>query len=208
MIETDPQSRNISSLQLRRMKMKKKKFIDTVNKIMNRQMIGKLVRKLDRHKLTKDFVFSLQAMARGDISVNNIPHLAHLETMRFHRCRDSRCMWYSNKMKKFWHWIYKVGGGPPLRLLSGPKGIGINNYEPSACQINFAVPSTNTIRNFDKSDSPKIIGPSIFNPIIEKIAETISNTPKEFILFYDGKSVGTGLKGNNCGDVRFVGIRI
>ena len=81
MIETDQQSRNISSLELQRMKMKKRKFIDTVNKIMNRQMIGKLVRKLDRHKLTKYFVFSLQAMARGDIPVNNIPHLAHLETM-------------------------------------------------------------------------------------------------------------------------------
>ena len=85
-IETDEQSRKISSLQLQRMKMKKRKFIDTVNKIMNRQMIGQLVRKLDRHKLTKDFVLSLQAMARGDIPVNNIPHLAHLETMRFHRC--------------------------------------------------------------------------------------------------------------------------
>ena len=46
-------------------------------------------------------------------------------------------------MKKFWHCFYKVGGGPPLRLLSGPKGIGINNYEPSACRINFAVPSMN-----------------------------------------------------------------
>ena len=80
-IETDEQSRKISSLQLQRMKMKKRKFIDTVNKIMNRQMIGQFVRKLDRHKLTKDFVFSLQAMARGDIPVNNIPHLAHLETM-------------------------------------------------------------------------------------------------------------------------------
>ena len=200
-IETDQQSRKISSLQLQKMKMKKRRFIETVNKIMNRQMIGQLVRKLDRHKLTNDFVFSLQAMARGDIPVNNIPHLAHLETMRFHRCPDSRCMWYSNKMKKFWHCFYKVGGGPPLRLLSGPKGIGINNYQPSACRINFAVPSTNTIRNFDESDSLKIIGPSIFNPIIEKIAETISNTPKEFILSYDGKSVRTGLKGNNCGDV-------
>ena len=205
-IKTDQQSRKISSLQLQRMKMKKRRFIETVNKIMNRQMIGQLVRKLDRHKLTKDFVFSLQAMARGDIPVNNIPHLAHLETMRFHRCRDSRRMWYSNKMKKFWHCFYKVGGGPPLRLLSGPKGIGINNYEPSACRINFAVPSTNTIRNFDKSDSPKIISPSIFNPIIEKIAETISNTPKEFILSYDGKSVGTGLKGDNCGDVDLWGF--
>ena len=139
MIETDQKSRKLFSLQLQRMKIKKRRFIETVNKIMNRQMIGQLVRKLDRHKLTKDFVFSLQAMAKGDIPANNIPHLAHLETMRFHRCRDSRRMWNSNKMKKFWHCFYKVGGGPPLRLLSGPKGIGINNYEPSACRINFVL---------------------------------------------------------------------
>ena len=92
------------------------------------------------------------------------------------------------------------------QIIVGPKGIGINNYEPSACRINFAVPSTNTIRNFDKSDSLKIISPSIFNPIIEKIAETISNTPKEFILSYDGKSVRTGLKGDNCGNVDLWGF--
>ena len=142
---------------------KKRKLKKIVNKIMNRQMITNLVKELDKNNLLRDFLFSLQAMSNGDIPITNIPHLAHLETMRFHRLPDSRCMWYSKKMKKFWHCFYKVGGGPPLRLLSGPKGIGINNCETSSCSINFAVPSTNTIQTYDQSDSAKVIPPQHFS---------------------------------------------
>ena len=142
---------------------KKKKLKKIVNKIMNRQMITNLVKELDKNNLSRDFLFSLQAMSNGDIPITNLPHLAHLETMRFHRLPDSRRMWYSKKMKKFWHCFYKVGGGPPLRLLSGPKGIGINNCETSSCSINFAVPSTNTIRTYDQSDSAKVIPPQHFS---------------------------------------------
>ena len=169
-------------------------------------MLTELVTKLEHHNLSKDFLFLLESMLKGEIAIDNIPHLAHLETMRFHRCKDSRHMWYSRKMKKNWYCFYKVVRGPPLRLLSGPKGIGNNNYEPSTCSINFAVPSPNTIRSVDKSDSAKIIPPSIFNSIINKISQCIMSAPKEFILSYDGKSVATGLKGENCGDVDLWGF--
>ena len=52
----------------------------------------------------------------------------------------------------------------------------------------------------------KLYPPSIFHPIIDKISKSVSNTPKEFILSYDSKSVGTGLKGDNCGDVDLWGF--
>ena len=47
---------------------------------------------------------------------------------------------------------------------------------------------------------------AIFHPIIDKISKSVSNTSKDFILSYDGKSVGTGLKGDNCGDVDLWGF--
>ena len=184
---------------------KKRKLKKIVNKIMNRQMITNLVKELDKNNLLRDFLFPFR-LCQMVTFPSQIYHISLLETMRFHRLPDSRHMWYSKKMKKFWHCFYKVGGGPPLRLLSGPKGIGINNCETSSCSINFAVPSTNTIRTYDQSDSAKVIPPSIFHPIIDKISKSVSNTPKEFILSYDGKSVGTGLKGDNCGDVDLWGF--
>ena len=52
----------------------------------------------------------------------------------------------------------------------------------------------------------KLYPPSIFHPIIDKISKSVSNTLKEFILSFDGKSVGTGLKGDNCGDVDLWGF--
>ena len=58
------------------------------------------------------------------------------------------------------------------------------------------------MRNFDKSDSLKHIRQIILNPIIEKI----SSTPKEFLLSYNAKSVGTVLKGGKCDDVDLWGF--
>ena len=54
---------------------------------MNRKMLTGLVTKLEHHNLSKD-LFSLESMSKGEIAIDNIPHLAHLETMRFHRCRQ------------------------------------------------------------------------------------------------------------------------
>ena len=185
---------------------KKKKINGIVDKLMNRELLTDLVRNLDKHNLSKDFFFLVKSMAEGNLPVDTIPHLAHLETVRFHQIKDSRRMWYSKKMKKIWHCFYKVGGGPPLRLLSGPKGAGNMNYKPSSCNINFAVPSANTIRAVDTSESAKFLPPSIFHPVIRKISQSIGNKLKEFILSYDGKSVGTGLKGDNYGDVDLWGF--
>ena len=183
-----------------------KKINKIVDNLMNRELLTKLVKNLDEHNLTKDFIFSVKSMAEGSLPVDSVPHLAHLETVRFHHVADSRRMWYSQKMKKFWHCFYKVEGGPPLRLLSGPKGTGYQNYEPSNCLINFAVPSANTIRCLDSSTYAKFIPPSIFNQVIQKIGQSIEMKSKEFILSYDGKSVGTGLKGDNYGDVDLWGF--
>ena len=183
-----------------------KKINNIVDKLMDRDMLKKLVTNLEKKNLTKDFLYSVQGMSEGILPVDSIPHLSHLETVRFHRIKDTRRMWYSKKMKKFWHCFYKVGGGPPLRLLSGPKGSGSHNYEPSMCNINFAVPSINTIRSCDRSVFSKIIPPGIFFPVIENISKSTNDKQKEFILSYDGKSVGTGLKGRDCGDVNLWGF--
>ena len=43
--------------------------------------------------------------------------------------------------------------------------------------------------------------PSIFNPVLEMIFTSVQDSPKEFILSFDRKSVGTGLKVDCEGDI-------
>ena len=171
-----------------------------VKKLRDPKMLTNLIKNLDKHRLTKDFVYSIQKMAGGDHPVDSIPHLSHLESIRFKRIKDSQRMYYSSKMKRFWHCWYKVGGGPPIHLLSGPRGTGENNYNPSSALINFAVPSQLTLHRLSKT-SHTAIPPSIFHPILERISDSLDESPKGFILSFDGKSVGPGLKEECEGDV-------
>ena len=83
-------------------------------------MLEQLVMKLDEHNLTNDFLSLIRNMASGELPVDSIPHLAYLDSVCFKRIKDSQQMLYRPKMKRFWHCLYKVGGGPSLRLLSGP----------------------------------------------------------------------------------------
>ena len=163
-------------------------------------MLTNLITKLDKHSLTRDFVHSIEEMSTGKLPVNTIPHLAHLDAIRFHRVGDSRKMQYSSKMKRFWHCLYKLAGGPSLRLLSGPRGTGERNFDTSFCNINFAVPSITTLRNVQSNEN-RLIHPGIFNSVLDKIREMNFSKEKEFILSFDGKSVGTGLKDDSLGDV-------
>ena len=101
---------------------KKRKLKKIVNKILNRQTITNLVKELDKNNLSRDFLFSLQAMSNGDIPVTNIPHLTHLETMRFHRLPDSRCMWYSKKMKKIFALFLLSWWWTSTKITFRPKG--------------------------------------------------------------------------------------
>ena len=52
-----------------------------VKKLRDPKMLTNLVKNLDKHKLTKDFVYSIQKMACGDQPVDSIPHLSHLESI-------------------------------------------------------------------------------------------------------------------------------
>ena len=163
-------------------------------------MLEQLVMKLDEHNLTNDFLSSIRKMASGELPVDSIPHLAYLDSVCFKRIKDSQRMLYKPKMKCFWHCLYKVAGGPALRLLSGPRGTGENNYDTSLANINFTIPSQSTLQRISKS-SHNSMPPSIFNPVLETISASVQDSPKEFILSFDGKSVGTGLKGDCEGDI-------
>ena len=96
--------------------------------------------------------------------------------------------------------MYKVAGGPPIRLISGPRGTGEKNFNTTSANINFAVPSRSTLQQIGKTKHSSI-PPSIFDPVLETISTSVQDTPKEFILSFDGKSVGPGLKDQNEGDV-------
>ena len=171
-----------------------------LRKLTDTKMLHNLIEKLDEKKLTEDFLFAIRGMSSGYIPIDTIPHLAFLDSVRFKRFKKSFNMTYSKKMKKFWHCFYKVGGGPALRLLSGPKGTGDNNLDTASCSINFAVPSLKTIKQVDNVTN-KIINPGIFHDVLDNIAESTSNRNKEFILSFDGKSVGPGLREDTSGDV-------
>ena len=130
-------------------------------------MLRNLVENLEKHHLTKDFLFSIKKMASGDLPVDSILHLAYLDSMRFRRIRDSRRMVYCPKMKRFWHCLYKVAGGPPVHLLSGPRGTGEQNYDTMSSSINFAVPSKSTLHS-RFTNNHKLLCPGIFHPILGK----------------------------------------
>ena len=145
-----------------------------LRKLTDTKMLHSLIDKLDEKKLTEDFLFAIRGMSSGNIPIDTIPHLAFLESVRFKRFKKSFSMTYSKKMKKFWHCFYKVGGGPALRLLSGPKGTGDNNLDTTSCCINFAVPSLKTIKQVDNVTN-KIINPGIFHDVLDNIADSTSN---------------------------------
>ena len=85
-----------------------------VKKLQDKEMLTNLITKLYKHRLTRDFVHSIEEMSTGKLPVNTIPHLAHLDAIRFHPVGDSRKMQYSSKMKCFWPCLYKLAGGPSL----------------------------------------------------------------------------------------------
>lgn len=62
-------------------------------------MLENLVKNLDEHNLTKDFLFSIKNIANGHIPIDSVPYLAHIEAVRFNHMKDSRRMHYSPKMK-------------------------------------------------------------------------------------------------------------
>lgn len=74
------------------------------------------------------------------------------------------------------------------------------NFNTASANINFAVPNRLTLQQIGKTKHSSI-PPSIFHPVLETILTSVQNTPKEFILSFDGKSVGPGLKDQNEGDV-------
>ena len=188
-----------SSTVQKRASFKKRKISKIVKKLQDTDLLTRLVTKLDKHKLTKDFVYGIESMANGKLQVNSIPHLAHLDAVRF---GDSRKMYYNDKMKCFWHCLYKLAGGPALWLLSGPRGTGDKNFDTASFNINFAVLSLSMLRSMSNNNS-KIIRPGILHEVLESIQENNINGKKEFILSFDGKSVGMGLKEENFGDVNF-----
>ena len=55
-----------------------KKINSIVDKLMNRDMLTKLVTNLENNNLTKDFVHSLEGMSEGSLPVDSIPHLSSL----------------------------------------------------------------------------------------------------------------------------------
>ena len=171
-----------------------------LRKLTDTKMLHNLIEKLDEKKLTEDFLFAILGISSGYIPIDTIPHLAFLDSVRFKRFKMSCNMTYSQKMKKFWHCFYKVGGGPALRLLCGPKGTGDNNLDTESCSTNFAVPSLKIIKQVDNVTN-KIINPGIFHDVLDNIAESTSNRNKEFILSFDRKSVGPGLREDTSGDV-------
>ena len=108
-------------------------------------------------------------------------------------------MQYSSKMKCFWHCLYKLVGGPSLRLLSGPRGTGEQNFDTSFCNINFTVPSITTLRHVQSNEQTNSSWNIQFSPGQNPRNEFQQR--KEFILSFDGKSIGTGLKDDSLGDV-------
>ncbi len=168
-------------------------------------MINKLLHQLGNKNLTNDFLNLLQLIASGTLSLDNVCIRSAIELARFLNLNDTRCMVYSDITRNYWNCVYKILGGPGLRLFSGPRGVGTNTFDPLHCKVNFAVPSESTLANI-QSDIPKLILPSIFDSVIQNLSYMLQFVDKEYVLSFDGKGLSQGFKGDSFGDVNLFGI--
>jgi hypothetical protein len=104
---------------------------------------------------------------------------------------------------KFWKVMYRLFHGKVLRFMSGIKSEGQvikdvsskGSYDPQTTSINFAVPNTNSICQFNTTET-KIPG-ELPPGIIYQAIELKSSSDNSYVLSVDGKQIAPGLTEKN-----------
>lgn len=176
-----------------------------IRKLTNKDNITQLVNKLDDNDCLHDFVQLITVLISGKLPIKNIPLLLLLDLAKFVSLKNTSGMYYREQTKRFWSAIYKFGGGAMLRFLSGLKNFAQvcldkckkGHYDPSASDVNFAVPDLKSVRTKDQKKIP----PGFIQENIDKVDRT-----KQYNLAVDGKKVGPGCTGLCEGDINLFGF--
>ena len=117
-------------------------------------------------------------------------------------------MRYRADMCLFWESVLSVGGPKLLRLFASDKHFGTVNsnicdkskYHPALGNFNFAVPDERILRK-SKTFIPKEIKCGIIDNSL-----CLLDPNKEYIISFDGKQAGLGLRKECEGDVNLWGF--
>ena len=159
--------------------------------------------------MSADFMKLLQTISDGRLPLDNIALLLLLEVARWYSLDNTSNMFYWPTTQLFWKVGYKLFHGRFLRFMQGEKNEGTEvsgteepgAHNPTLSSINFAVPNTSTIRNFqDGVDLPQEIKPGIIHENIDLRA----SGKDSLVLSVDGKKVSPGFT-KDFGDVDLFG---
>ena len=152
--------------------------------------------KLQEVNLAEDFQKFIDMVMEGKFPLDIISLRLFLETVRFIDLKDQASMRYSDQTKRFWKTGYRLFHGRFLLFMGGVKS---GNDADTRAQINFAVPSTDSLANFNIGgiDIPKHMRTGVLSPIISALE---NGTEKEFMMCADGKKITSGID-NKGGDV-------
>jgi hypothetical protein len=144
--------------------------------------------------------------------LDNSSFLLFLETVRFMSTNITSEMKYGKTTKRFWKTGYRLFHAKLLYFMGGPRNIGkitTGVAQPGMLtseksKINFAVPSTNVISDFNISEVqvPNVVPPGVLEQIIRTLRE--SGDENEYMLCADGKQVTSGIDSKG-GDVDMFG---
>ena len=167
------------------------------------ELIPTVMKKLQKEQLLVDFCQFMRLISKEKLPLQNIALLLLFDVVRWYSVDNTSKMFYSDSCLKFWKVMYRLFHGKVLRFMSGIKSTGQvvkdmsskGSYDPQTTSINFAVPNTNSIRQFNTSETeiPGELPPGIIHQAIQ----LKSSADNSYVLSVDGKKLAPGLTEKN-----------
>ena len=138
--------------------------------------------------MLNDFMSFMKMVGEAKFPMDNIALKLFLEVCHWYSLDSTTKMRYSKETKQFWWAGYRMFHGQFIQFMSGGKNEGDllmeeaekGYYDPLNSQINFAVPSIQSLQNFrTEFPLPKELTPGL---IEEAIALRSSETSTSFAL--------------------------
>ena len=179
-----------------------------IDEINSSSIIPELLQKFHDEGLLRHFMAFLRLTASGTIPATQISTLLNLEMSMLHSLQSTTQMRYRADTCLFWETVLSVGGPKLLRLFASDKHFGKVNsnicdkskYQPALGNFNFAVPDERILRK-SKTFIPKEIKCGIIEDSL-----SLLDPNKEYIISFDGKQTGLGLRKECEGDVNLWGF--
>ena len=139
--------------------------------LLEDQMVLPLLQVLHREDQLEDFMSLLKCLREGTLKPRNLSWTSALDRARWQACTSTVNMSYSKETIEFWTIIYILFGNSAISVFKGLAHHGQvisqdsarGQFSPEKADVNFAVPSTQTLRKHD-TGYPKCIPPGFIHP--------------------------------------------